>query len=81
MFALSPFSNPFLFAATAAAFVVHVGALYAPWTQFVLRVEPIGLDAWARIVAVAASILVVIELDKLLRRRGAALRRSGGGGR
>jgi magnesium-transporting ATPase (P-type) len=67
--ALNPFSNPFLFAATATAFVVHVAALYSPWTQFVLRVEPIGLDAWARIIAVAASIVVVIELDKLLRRR------------
>ena len=35
----SPFSNPFLLAATAAAFVVHAGALYVPATQLVLRVE------------------------------------------
>jgi len=79
--ALSPFSNLFLFAATAAAFVVHVGALYLPWTQFVLRVEPIGLHAWMRIVAVAASILVVVELDKLLRRwwRSRAAGRPGAG--
>ncbi|HVQ76987.1 MAG TPA: HAD-IC family P-type ATPase, partial [Candidatus Binatia bacterium] len=38
---LSPWSNPFLFAATAAALLVHVAALYLPPTQFLLRVEPL----------------------------------------
>lgn len=65
---LNPFSNRFLFIATAAALAVHVAALYWEPTQYVLRVEPIGLDAWARIVAVAFSIVVVVEAHKLLRR-------------
>jgi magnesium-transporting ATPase (P-type) len=64
-------SNRFLLLAQAGALGVHVGALHLPFTQLVLRVEPIGLDAWWRLVLVASSVLVVVELDKLVRRRGA----------
>ena len=64
---VSPLSNPFLLLATVAALGVHVAALYAPPTQWLLRVAPIDLAAWVRIVAVAGSVLVVVELDKLLR--------------
>ena len=77
VFRMSPFGNPCLFAATAAAFVVHAAALYLPPTQFVLRVQPIGLDAWVRIFAVAATIVVAMELHKLVRSRGAAEGRRG----
>jgi magnesium-transporting ATPase (P-type) len=68
LFRLSPISNPFLLIATVVAVSIHVAALYLAPTQFVLRVEPIELAAWGRIVAVAASILVVFELDKARRR-------------
>jgi magnesium-transporting ATPase (P-type) len=68
LFTLSPWSNPFLFGATAAALTVHVAALYLPPTQLVLRVTPIGLQDWIRIVAVASTVLVAVELHKLLRR-------------
>lgn len=65
----NPFSNPFLFLATAAALSIHVAALDLPPTQYVLRVEPIELGAWLRIVAVATTILIAMELHKALRRR------------
>jgi Ca2+-transporting ATPase len=65
--ALSPWSNPFLFLATAAALLVHVAALHLPPTRLLLRLEPLDLDAWVRMVAVAATILAVIEAHKLLR--------------
>jgi magnesium-transporting ATPase (P-type) len=73
IFQVPLWSNPFLFAATAIAVLVHVSALYFPPTQFLLRVEPLDLDTWVRMVAVASSIIVVIEVHKLLR-RGAARR-------
>jgi magnesium-transporting ATPase (P-type) len=66
--ALSPWSNPFLFAATAAALLVHVAALYLPPTQFLLRVEPLDLGTWVRMALIASTILVAIEIDKRLRR-------------
>jgi magnesium-transporting ATPase (P-type) len=72
VFQKSPFSNPFLFIATAAALLVHAAALYLPVTQFVLRVEPIDLGAWVRIVLVASTIIGAMELHKALHRSGRA---------
>jgi magnesium-transporting ATPase (P-type) len=64
----SPFSNKFLYLATAAAVSIHVAALYLPPTQALLRVEPIEAAAWLRIVVVATSILFAMEAHKYLRR-------------
>ncbi|MEZ4572894.1 MAG: HAD-IC family P-type ATPase [Thermomicrobiales bacterium] len=68
LFRLSPFSNRFLFIATLASLGVHIAALYLPPTQYILRVEPISLESWVRIIIVATSILVAVELHKLVRR-------------
>ena len=67
-------SNRFLLVAQAGALGTHVAALHLPWTQAILRVEPIGAGAWWRLTAIATSVLVVVELDKLLRRRFSAKR-------
>ena len=69
-FRLNPLSNPFLLVAVLAALAVLVAALYLPPTQFILRVEPVDLETWIKIVPVAATILVAIELHKYLRRGG-----------
>lgn len=74
-FRKSPFSNRFLLIATVAAVSVHVAALYLPPTQYILRVEPIELDSWLRIIAVASTILVALELHKLARPRPSRARR------
>jgi hypothetical protein len=66
---ISPVSNPFLFVATLAAVGLHVLALYLPPTQYILRVEPIGINAWARIIVVASTVFLAMEADKLIRRR------------
>ncbi len=64
---LSPLRNPFLLLAALSALSAHTAALYLPWTQFILRVEPIGLEEWTRMVLVALSVVVVVELHKWLR--------------
>jgi magnesium-transporting ATPase (P-type) len=68
VFRRNPFSNRLLFVATVCALGIHVAALYLPPTQYVLRVEPIGLGSWFGIVGIATSILVAMELHKVLRR-------------
>jgi calcium-translocating P-type ATPase len=82
IFAKSPFSNPFLFWATLAAVTVHVTALQLAPTQFILRVEPLmEWRTWARMIGVASSILLAVELHKILRRGRrplASIYRSGG---
>ena len=69
VFRMNPFSNPFLLASVIGAFAISVAALYIPVTQVILRIEPIGLDAWVRIVVVASTLLVAMEIHKFLRRR------------
>jgi len=66
-FLLSPLRNPFLLIAAITATTVHALALYIPFTQFILRVEPIELEAWLRSVLVALSVVVVVELHKWIR--------------
>lgn len=68
VFRVNPFSNRLLFAATSAALGIHIGALYFPPTQLLLRVQPIEPAAWLRIVVVATSILIAMEIHKYLRR-------------
>ena len=68
VFRVNPFSNRLLLASTTAALGIHVAALYFPPTQFLLRVEPITPGAWIRIVVVATSILLAMEIHKRLRR-------------
>jgi magnesium-transporting ATPase (P-type) len=69
VFRRNPFSNKFLFLATVAALGIHVAALYLPPTQYLLRVEPIEPGAWLRIVVIATSIFVAMELHKAFRHR------------
>jgi calcium-translocating P-type ATPase len=66
---MDPFSNPFLLVSIVGAFLISVAALYIPLTQIILRIEPIGLDAWLRIFAVASTLLVAMEMHKVLRNR------------
>jgi len=66
-FLLSPLRNPFLLIAAVAATAVHALALYLPLTQFILRVEPIELEAWVRSALAALSVVVVVEAHKWLR--------------
>jgi Ca2+-transporting ATPase len=68
IFQLNPFSNRFLFLAITVSIAVHAAALYFGPTQDLLRVEPIDLRSWLVVVLVAASILVAVELHKLVRR-------------
>ncbi len=68
VFLRSPLSNPFLFVATVAALGIHIGAIYTPATQFVLRITPIDADAWIRIIITASGVVLVSEIHKLLRK-------------
>jgi len=68
-FAKSPFSNRFLLLGTLGALALHVAALYAPVTQYLLDLEPIALTSWVEIVAMSLTVIVVVELHKAARRR------------
>jgi magnesium-transporting ATPase (P-type) len=69
----SAFSVPFrnnwpLLAAVVGAQLVHIGAAFVPGLRDTLEVAPISIHAWLLLVPLAGSVLLVMELDKLLRR-------------
>lgn len=67
-FRMSPLSNRFLFASIVAALGLHVLALYWGPLQFVLRTEPLDLASWLGMLAIAVTVLFVVEIDKAARR-------------
>ncbi len=69
-FSRTPLANPILFVGTVLALGLQIGAMYFEPTQVVLRIEPLDLGTWAAIVAVALSVIVAVEIHKLLRRDG-----------
>lgn len=61
--------NPSLILAILAAQAIHIAAMYWPFMQQVLGAERVQLSHWASLLLIALSLLMVIELDKVLWRR------------
>jgi Ca2+-transporting ATPase len=68
LFRMNPLGNPFLFFGTMAAFLAHLAAIYLPALQWVFRMEPITPLEWVRILLISVTVVVVVEIDKLVRR-------------
>jgi Ca2+-transporting ATPase len=65
--ASDPRTNPLLLGAVVGALAIHVAALHWGPTQALLRIAPVGLDAWGRMLLVGLAVVTVSELHKLLR--------------
>jgi magnesium-transporting ATPase (P-type) len=76
VFAMSPFSNPLLLWGVVGALTIHLAAMYVPFTQFVLRFEPVPARTWAEMLAVAVTIVLAMEVHKLVRRGADPARRT-----
>lgn len=61
------FTNPILLFGTAAAQLIHIGAMYTPWVSEVLHIQPVSLQHWLELLILALSVLVVMELHKAAR--------------
>lgn len=66
VFAQSLAANPWLIATVLGAQGLHIAATYTPWLAETLSLKPFGLAEWAALILIAASILVVSELDKFV---------------
>ena len=62
-------ANPLLVVGVLAAQALHVGAMHLPWTRDTLGLAPVSISDWAVLLAIAASLLMVSEIDKLRVRR------------
>lgn len=66
-FLSNPFSNKILLFGTIGAQLIHIGSMYVPGLRETLGVEPVAFAEWIKMLVIASSILVVIELYKLVR--------------
>jgi Ca2+-transporting ATPase len=48
--------------------VAHIGAMYTPWISDVLHIQPVSSQHWLELLGLALTVLVVMELHKILRR-------------
>lgn len=67
IFRLNPLRNPFLLVAAVLALVVHATVMYIPAAAAVLGVGPLSAMEWLICWALALSVLVFSEGDKLIR--------------
>lgn len=70
-FHLSPLRSPFLLFGALGALAIHVTVMHLPCARTLLRVEPVSLQTWLALAGIALVPLVVMELQKLWRRRTA----------
>jgi magnesium-transporting ATPase (P-type) len=74
VFRKNPLSNRFLFIGTLLSFAVHFAAMHFEPTQTLLRLQPLTSDTWFRLVLIALSVFVVVEVHKLVRHPNYATR-------
>jgi Ca2+-transporting ATPase len=63
----NPLRNKILLFGTLIAQMVHIGAMYTPWISDVLQIQPVTFDQWLELLLLALTVLVAMELHKLLR--------------
>ncbi|MBI2074611.1 MAG: HAD-IC family P-type ATPase [Candidatus Levybacteria bacterium] len=68
IFQLNPFSNRFLVGATLTVIILQLFAIYNPLMQNILHTTVLSLQDWLLIISIAASIVLVEEIRKLIRR-------------
>lgn len=76
IFRINPLSNPFLFYSMVAAFLAQIAVVYVPALQWVFRTEALNGMEWVKIMLVAITVVVAVEMDKAIRRRRKVARSS-----
>lgn len=71
IFRISLVSNPFLFFGMIAAVLSQLAVVYVPSLQWIFRTEPISGREWLIVLLISMTVIVVVEVDKWWRRRGA----------
>ena len=69
IFRLSPFGNPMLAYGFFASVLAHLGSIYLAPLQWVFHTKPIGGHQWIKIIAISLTVILIVEIDKWLRRR------------
>ena len=68
LFALSPVSNPFLLVTAAGSLLLQAGAMWWQPSASILGLTPLSLMEWAVCFALGSTVLIIVEIEKLVRR-------------
>lgn len=69
LFQLNPFGNTLLLLTSVVAVLAHWGAMHWSVSAELLSLVPLGPDLWALCFALGSTVLVIVEIEKLIRRR------------
>jgi len=69
VFSHNPLRNRLLLFGTLTAQMIHIGAMYWSPMADLLHIQPVSLDHWFDLLAIALSMLVVMELHKWFHRQ------------
>ncbi len=65
IFRHNPLRNRILLFGTLVAQLIHIGAMYTPWINDVLGIQPVSIEHWFELLGLALTVTVVMELHKL----------------
>ncbi|OBQ52725.1 cation-translocating P-type ATPase [Halodesulfovibrio spirochaetisodalis] len=68
IFTINPFSNHFLLVSMILAVSAQITVVYASSLAWIFRTRPLTSDDWILCLGVASTVIVVVELEKLIRR-------------
>ena len=66
VFRHNPLRNPILLIGTLMAQLVHISAMYTPWINDVLHIQPVSPQLWLELLGLALIVLVIMELHKAI---------------
>ena len=69
-------ANPFLLGGVLLTQLLHFGAMHVPALATTLAIAPIAWADWLVLLALAIGLLVLLELEKMIYRKGRALRQN-----
>ena len=69
LFNINHANNKFLWLSVLVAQAIHIGSMYIPFMQSVLNIQPVSLETWGLLFAIALVLVVVMELEKVLRQK------------
>lgn len=69
IFKISPLSNPFLFFSLISSGLAQILFIYSQSLNWFFRTERLSLEDWYSVILVSASVILLVEVDKFLRRR------------
>jgi calcium-translocating P-type ATPase len=67
IFKINHARNMLLWISVISAQGIHMIAMYSPFMQSILSVEPVSLQMWATLLFIALTLTVVMELEKFFR--------------